>query len=196
MNAPGALPGSPLPKAFVIAMNADVNAVPLADRIDAVLYRIGYVMGWSYVLLVLVIILQITLRKGFSGGSMALVELQWHLFAVAMMFGLAAAQVKNNHVRVDLFYSRFSPRIRYLIEIVGICLLLLPFLVVVLLNGFDFAWEAWRVGERSDASAGLPYRWLIKAVIPISFALMILAALSRLYRDFVLLTRRGVSNGR
>ncbi|WP_417568094.1 TRAP transporter small permease subunit [Marinobacter sp.] len=177
-------------------MNADIKAVPLCDRIDSVLYRIGYVMGWSYVLLVLVIILQITLRKGFSGGSIALEELQWHLYAVAMMFGLTAAQVKDSHVRVDLFYSRFSPHTRYLIEVIGICVLLMPFLVVVFLNSLDYVWESWRVGERSDASAGLPYRWLIKAVIPASFGLLILAALSRLVRDFVLLTSRGVSDGR
>lgn len=177
-------------------MNADNKAVPFCDKVDAVLYRIGYIMGWSYVLLILVIILQITLRKGFSGGSIALEELQWHLYAVAMMFGLAAAQVKDSHVRVDLFYSRFSPKTRYLVEVLGICVLLMPFLVVVFLNSLDYVHESWRVGERSDASAGLPYRWLIKAVIPASFGLMIMAALSRLFRDFVLLIGWGVSHGR
>lgn len=177
-------------------MNVDVNAVSFADRIDAILYRIGYVMGWSYVLLILVIILQITLRKGFDSGLIKLEELQWHLYAIGMMFGLAAAQVKDSHVRVDLFYSRFSAKTRYAIEVLGICSLLMPFLVVVFLNSLDYAWESWRVGEGSDAAAGLPYRWFLKAVIPVSFALMILAALSRLSRDFTLLIRKGVSDGR
>lgn len=177
-------------------MNADVKTVPFADRVDAVLYRIGFGMGWCYVLLILVIILQITLRKGFDGGLIKLEELQWHLYAVAMMFGLTAAQVKDSHVRVDLFYSRFSARTRYWIEILGICVLLMPFLLVVFLNSLEYVWESWRVGEGSDAAAGLPYRWLLKAVIPASFALMIIAALSRLYRDFSLLTDRGAANGR
>lgn len=195
-NEPGFTPGVPLSRTFVISMNTELRTVPFCDRIDAVLYRIGFVIGWSYVLLILVIIFQITLRKGFGSGSVAIEELQWHLFAAAMMFGLAAAQVKDSHVRVDLFYTRFSLKTRYLIEVIGICVLLMPFLVVVFSNSLDYVYESWRVNETSDATSGLPYRWLIKAVIPASFGLMFLAALSRLVRDFVLLTGRGVCHGR
>ena len=65
----------------------------------------------------------------------------------------------------------------------------LPFVWVVFYHSLDFVADAWRTGERSDAPLGLPYRWAIKAVIPMSFGLLGLAALSRLYRDSVVLLR-------
>ncbi len=171
--------------------NDALSAVPLADHIDRLIQRITLSIGWCYVLLVLVIILQVTLRKGFSHGLIVLEELQWHLYAIGVMFGLAYAQTTNAHIRVDLFYGRFRPRSQHLIEIIGILCLLLPFITVVFLHSLDFFAESYRINESSSAPSGLPWRWLIKGVIPASFGLLALAVLSRLYREVVLL-KRGV----
>jgi len=169
--------------------NDTLSAVPLADRIDSLIQRITLGIGWCYVLLVLVIILQVTLRKGFSQGLIALEELQWHLYAIGVMFGLAYAQTTNAHIRVDLLHSGFRTRSKRLIEILGILCLLLPFISVIFLHSLDFLHESYRINESSSAPSGLPWRWLIKAVIPASFALLALAVLSRLYREIVLLSR-------
>ncbi|UTW13006.1 TRAP transporter small permease subunit [Marinobacterium rhizophilum] len=164
-------------------------AVPLADTIDRLIQRITLGIGWSFVLLVLVIILQVTLRKGFSQGLIALEELQWHLYAIGVMFGLAYAQTTDAHIRVDLFHGRFRTRSKRLIEILGILFLLLPFIGVIFLHSLDFLYDSWRINESSSAPSGLPWRWLIKGVIPVSFALLALAVLSRLYREIILLMR-------
>ncbi|WP_315983734.1 TRAP transporter small permease subunit [Aliamphritea spongicola] len=116
-------------------------------------------------------------------------ELQWHLYAIGVMFGLAYAQTTNSHIRVDLFYTGFRARTKYLVEIFGILFLLLPFITVIFLHSLDFVADAWRINEHSESPSGLPWRWLIKGVIPVSMAMLILAALSRLYRDTVLLFR-------
>ena len=60
--------------------------------------------------------------------------------------------------------------------------LLLPFAFVILDHSLDFVHESFRVNERSDAPLGLPFRWIIKGVIPVSFSLLILAAISRMVR--------------
>jgi TRAP-type mannitol/chloroaromatic compound transport system permease small subunit len=169
--------------------NNTLAAVPLADTIDRLIQRITLMIGWSFVLLVLVIILQVTLRKGFSHGLIALEELQWHLYAIGVMFGLSYAQTTDAHIRVDLFHSRFKTRSKRLIEILGILCLLLPFIAVIFLHSLDFLHDSWRINESSSAPSGLPWRWLIKGVIPVSFALLALAVLSRLYREVVLLKR-------
>ncbi|ANG61917.1 C4-dicarboxylate ABC transporter [Marinobacterium aestuarii] len=165
------------------------DTVPLADRIDRLIQRLTLAIGWSYVLLVLVIILQVTLRKGFSHGLIALEELQWHLYALGVMFGLAYAQTTDAHIRVDLFHSRFKTRSKRLVEILGILCLLLPFITVIFLHSLDFLYDSYRINESSSAPSGLPWRWLIKGVIPASFALLALAVLSRLFRESVLLLR-------
>lgn len=173
-------------------MNEETSArpsVPVADCIDRFIQKIGGLIAWSYVLLVLTIMAQVVLRKGFSNGLIALEELQWHLYAIGVMFGLAYAQTTNSHIRVDLFYTKFRARSKYLVEIFGILFLLLPFITVIFLHSLDFVADAWRINEHSESPSGLPWRWLIKSVIPLSMAMLALAVLSRLYRDTVLLIR-------
>ncbi|GGO82624.1 hypothetical protein GCM10011348_24460 [Marinobacterium nitratireducens] len=169
--------------------NNTLPAVPLADRIDRGIRRLTLGIGWCYVALVLVIMLQVVLRKGFSHGLIALEELQWHLYAIGVMFGLSLAQTTDSHIRVDLFHTGFKTANKRIIEILGILLLLLPFIAVIFLHSLDFVADSWRINESSSAPSGLPWRWLIKGAIPVSMALLALAVLSRLYREIVLLAR-------
>ncbi|GGO87141.1 hypothetical protein GCM10011348_39640 [Marinobacterium nitratireducens] len=169
--------------------NNKLPAVALSDRIDSAIRRLTLGIGWCYVLLVLVIMLQVVLRKGFSHGLIALEELQWHLYAVGVMFGLAYAQTTDSHVRVDLFHAAFKTRTKRIIEILGILFLLLPFIAVIFIHSLDFVADSWRINESSSAPSGLPWRWLIKSAIPLTMALLALAVLSRLYREAVLLVR-------
>jgi len=74
-------------------------------------------------------------------------------------------------------------------EIAGILLLAMPFLFVVFIHSLDFVAESWRINERSLAPAGLPWRWLIKSMIPVSVGLMMLTFINHLYRESVLLIR-------
>jgi TRAP-type mannitol/chloroaromatic compound transport system permease small subunit len=172
-----------------VTENDTLPSVPLADKIDRFIQRIGMSVAWCYVLLVLVIILQVVLRKGFSSGLIIFEELQWHLYAVGVMFGLSYAQTTNSHIRVDLFYTHFRARTKHIIEIIGILTLVLPFIAIVFMHSIDFFMDSYRINESSDSPSGLPFRWIIKGVIPVSFALLGLAVLSRLYRDTVLLLR-------
>lgn len=165
------------------------TSVPVSDWIDNFIKRIGHLVAWVYVLLVLVIITQVVLRKGFSSGMIMLEELQWHLYATGVMFGLSYAQVNNAHVRVDLFYAGLRTQTKRIIEISGILLLILPFIAVIFLHSLDFVYDAWRINESSASPSGLPWRWAIKGVIPASFALLGLAVISRLIRETVLLIR-------
>lgn len=166
-----------------------LEAVPLSDSIDRFIQRITLTVGWAFVLLIFVIILQVVLRKGFSSGLIALEELQWHLYAMAVMFGLAYAQTTNSHIRVDLFYSSFRKKTKHIVEIFGILFLVMPFIIIIFLHSIDFVHEAWRMDERSSSPSGLPYRWAVKAIIPASFSLLGLAMISRLIRDTTLLLR-------
>lgn len=166
------------------------SKVGFSDALDGLVLRIGRVLAWANGVLIVVIVLQVVLRYGFGHGLVVLEELQWHLYALAFMFGLAYALVTDSHVRVDLIYSRLPVRVRYWIEILGTVFLLLPFIVVIFYYGLEFFQASWIHNERSLAPLGLPWRWAIKAVIPSSFLLLALAAVSRLWRTVVLLRRR------
>ncbi|WP_375752457.1 TRAP transporter small permease subunit [Vibrio sp. HN007] len=157
-------------------------SVPFYLRIENFITAISKVFAWTNLALVAVIIIQVILRKVFSNGQIALEELQWHLYATAVMFGTAYAQISNLHVRVDLFYHNFSERKKAIIDMIGILFLAAPFVIIVILHSYDFAYESWRVNESSSSPSGLPYRWLIKSVIPVSFSLLLLSLIARILR--------------
>ena len=167
----------------------DTARVVAADAIDRVLRQIGHVACWFNGILLLAIVTQVFLRYAFSSGQTWLEELQWHFYATAMMFGLSYALVTDTHVRVDVLHSHFSVRTKRLVEIFSILFLLAPFIFVIFLHSLPFVVDAWRVMEGSDSAGGLPYRFIIKSMIPIGFGLLALAAASRLLRDVTLLIR-------
>ena len=167
----------------------DPTHVAISDKIDDFVRAVGHLFCWANGLLVAVIILQVVLRYGFNNGLVIFEELQWHLYAIGVMFGISYAQVNDSHIRVDVLHMRLSGRTQRIIEIIGILFFILPFVWVIFYHSLDFVADAWRTNERSDAPLGLPARWAIKAVIPASFGLLGLAAISRLIRDSVLLVR-------
>lgn len=151
--------------------------------IDRFILHLGRAAAWLNLLLVAVILLQVVLRYVFHNGQVALEELMWHLYATAFMLGLSYALVTDQHVRVDLLHERLSVRARAWVEVLGIVFLLLPFAWVVFDHSLDWLAASYRVNESSENPTGLPYRWLIKSLVPASFGLLLLAAISRLWRQ-------------
>ena len=153
-----------------------------SDNVDILIRWIGHFVMWTNVILIGVIILQVILRYGFGHGLVLLEELQWHLYAVGIMFGASYSQMMDSHIRVDIIHARLSKKWRLRWDLFGIVFLLLPFIIVIFHQSIDFVYESFRVNERSDAPLGLPWRWAIKSVIPISFAMLGIATLARAAR--------------
>ena len=159
----------------------------LLERAGRLLLAVGRAAAWLNLALLAVILLQVVLRHVFNRGLVPLEELTWHLYAAAFMLGLGYVLLEDRHVRVDILSARFSARGRALVEVLGILFLLLPFAWVIMDHSMDWVAAAWRVNESSENPTGLPWRWLIKSVIPLSFALLLLGALLRLVRQLRIL---------
>ncbi len=154
----------------------------LSRRIDPFLDRAGRAASWLWLVLLLVIVGNVILRYAFGEGRVELEEVQWHLYSLGFLLGLAYAFQADAHIRVDVFSQRLKPRLRAWIELYGLLLALFPFLLLVLVFSVPFVVQSWALSEISQAPGGLPYRWAIKAVLPASFALLLLGGLSRLSR--------------
>lgn len=115
-----------------------------------------------------------------------LAELQWHLFALMVMFGGAYAFVEDRHVRVDLIFAKLSPRGRAVVDLVGDVILLLPFCAIVAWLSLDFVSLAYRSGEQSDYG-GLLDRYLIKSIIPIGLSVLFVAGVGRIVTNLRLI---------
>lgn len=160
-------------------------------RLEQVFDRFSDVMGWIAGALNLVMLLNVfydaIMRYFFSTGSIALQEMEWHLFAMVFLFGIAYALKEDGHVRVDVIYDRLSPRRQAIINIGGTLLLLLPLSVLIVEGSVWYVNEAYSSGEISGDPGGLPYRWLIKFLIPASFVFLIVSAIGFVIRNINIL---------
>lgn len=154
----------------------------ISDFIDAIVGAFHLVINWIWVVLVLLIVINVMLRYLIGTSMIWMEELQWHLYAVGFMIGLAYALKLDGHVRVDVLADRFSHRTRAWIELLGLALLVLPLCGIMLTYAWPFVMRSWQLNEVSAAPGGLPFRWIIKSVILLAFGLLALAALSRLLR--------------
>ena len=137
----------------------------------------------------IVIIVQVLLRYGLNQGMVALEELQWHLFAILILTGLSFAELNRAHVKVDIISHRFSRKTNAIIEIFGYVFLLFPFLIIVFYHSLDFLADSYSKMESSVSSAGLPYRWVIKSFIPISFAMFFITATINIFKNIKVIQR-------
>ncbi len=163
----------------------------LVSVIEKAVLGIGKTVSWLNIILMLIILVQVILRYLFNLGSVALEELQWHLYAVGIMTGLSYAMTEDTHVRLDLLHARLRRKTRAWIDIIGILVLVLPWCYVIIHHGMDFVAASWRVKEASASPTGLPCYYIIKSVIPVSFGLLVLAAVARLLRMCLVIAGKG-----
>lgn len=147
---------------------------------DPIISSIGRAASWLWILLLCIIILNVTLRYLFSEGRIEFEEIQWHLNGIAFLIAIAYAHRLDVHIRIDLISIKLSHRAQAWIELYGTVLLLVPFLLMIFVFSLPFVEKSWKVGEISQAPGGLPFRWLLKAVIPFAFGLLGLSVISRL----------------
>lgn len=166
------------------------NSLPanrLSFYLDGFVAGFGKVVSWLWIATLAVVLSNVFSRFIMGRGSIALEELSWHLFGTAMMLTLAYAVVTDDHVRVDVFRERFSAKVQAWIELLVIILLLLPILYLVIESVSQYAYRSFERGERSQAPSGLPYRFIIKSMLPVGMALVAVAIFSRALRCSTLL---------
>lgn len=165
-------------------------ATKFIDVIDLMNESVGKGVAWLLLVLVLLICYDVAMRYLFQQGSVALQELEWHLFALIFLLGAAYTLKHDEHVRVDIIYqSRFvSDKQRIWINIIGTLLLLLPFCALVLITAWPFAENSFYYHEGSPDPGGLPYRFLLKGSLLVAFVLLLLQGLADLFRNILKLS--------
>ncbi|MEP2453869.1 TRAP transporter small permease subunit [Roseibium sp.] len=138
---------------------------------------IGHVTAWSGLALVLLVAFNVLGRYLFSFGTVALQEAEWHLMAASALFGMSYGLNQGGEVRVDIFYSRMSQRRQSLIDVFATVALCGCALVIAWLS-LNFVQQSYSIGESSPDPGGLPHRYLLKALLPVSFVLLAVQALA------------------
>lgn len=111
----------------------------------------------------------------------SLLDFQWHLLVVIGLLPAGLVWLKNQHVRVDYFYSKLSASRRSVVDVIGGVVFALPFFFLIIPASVNFAQRAWKSSEGSRNN-GLNDLWLIKSVLPVGMALLALAVLLEILR--------------
>ena len=148
---------------------------------------VGFLTSILLILLILNVAYDVVMRYAFHQSSIAMQEMEWHLFSVMMLFGMGVALKDEAHVRVDFLYDRFSPKTKAIINIFGTLFFLIPLSLLIIYGSYDFVMDAYDTNEISDDPGGLTHRWVIKAMIPLSFVLLLICAFYYLIRQIRIL---------
>jgi TRAP-type mannitol/chloroaromatic compound transport system permease small subunit len=141
-------------------------------------------VSWLNLVLILLIVADVIIRKVTGYTSTWISEIQWYLFAMVFLWGGSYALLHKKHVSVDLYYHRMNNKDKSLVDFVGHLTLLLPWTMAIVYTGFMYFHQSWSINESSPDPGGLPYRWLIKLMIPGAFLLMLIQACSELLKAF------------
>ena len=144
------------------------------------------------VLLSLLVSYDAGMRYFFSAGSIALQEVEWHLFDMVFLLGLSYALKHDKHVRVDIFFERYAQDTRMIVQIFSMLLLVMPFSLLFLNDAVDMTLQSYLQHEVSSDPGGLTNRWAIKAVLVVGFALLVLQALSEVLKAYHRLEKKMV----
>ena len=153
----------------------------IAERIESVIDLFGKVASWLTLSIVLLIVVNVILRYSMSLGSVWAQELEWHLLAAMILFGISFSLLRGDNVRVDLFYANYTPQKKYIVDLVSAILTIIIAVFFVKLS-INYVGQSFSIGEKSPDPGGIPMRWLVKSLIPIGFSLLALQGFAEMLR--------------
>ena len=159
-------------------------------RVESFIDWVGRATSWLALVIVLLMATNVVLRYLFSFGSVWAQELEWHLLAPLILFCIAYALQKGEHVRVDVAYTHFSAKNKERVNLLG-ALLCLAISVLVIWLSIHYVQQSYVIGEKSSDPGGLTHRWVLKALIPIGFVLLLLQSSAEVAKSWLKLRELG-----
>jgi TRAP-type mannitol/chloroaromatic compound transport system permease small subunit len=156
----------------------------LARTIDHWQDALGRALSWLMLGMVLTVFFDVVMRYAIHQSYVFTQELEWYIFAVTYLMAGGYVMLWDEHVRVDILYSRFSPRTRAWVDFVLLFVFFFPSALLVIYTTWPFFRNALSVWEGSPDPGGIPARWALKFVIILAFAIMVVQGISQVIKNF------------
>ena len=158
----------------------------LSKKIDALSEWVGRWVAWLLLFAVLISAANAVVRKAFNMSSNGFLEVQWYLFAATFLLASGYTLMRQEHVKIDVISGRFSKRTQVWIDIIGICVFLFPFVIVIIKLAMPLVINAYVTQEVSSNAGGL-IRWPVFALLPAGVLLLGIQAVSELIKRIAFL---------
>ncbi|MGY6632648.1 MAG: TRAP transporter small permease subunit [Alkalilacustris sp.] len=162
--------------------------------LEGIVRVFGVLAAWVCLVLVLLVAGDVFARYLFRTGAVWAQELQWHLISPIALFGMSYALLSGEQVRVDILFDRFPALVQRGIEVLGGLIMVALGLWVAWLS-LPWVEMSYARGEGSPNPGGLPYRFILKAMIPLGFTLLALQGLAHALRHAFALPTRAHQQG-
>jgi len=156
-------------------------------RIDRVSTWVGQTFSWLIVALTFLMTYEIFARRFFDAPHAWVFDAQLQLYGTLFMLAGAYTLSKSGHVRGDVLYGFFSPRVQASIDLTLYVAFFIPGVVALTYAGTIYAADAWKIKEMSSVMVDGPPVYTFKTIIPIAGALMILQGAAEIARCVICL---------
>jgi TRAP-type mannitol/chloroaromatic compound transport system permease small subunit len=156
----------------------------LARKIDFLQDLFGRGVSWLMFLMVMVVFSDVIGRYLFNRTYVWVQEFEWYLFAMVYLLAAGYTLLYDEHVRVDILYSRWTPRRRAVMDSILFVVFFFPSCLMVAYTTWPFFRNSYRVLEGSPDPGGIPARWALKGVIIVAFVILMLQGVSELIKRF------------
>lgn len=165
-----------------------VNIESFINRINEWL---GRTVAWFILAMVVITFFNVVMRYGFNFGLIAIQESVIYLHSFVFMLAIAYTYKHNEHVRVDIFYSKYSETKKAWVDLFGTLFLLLPFCIYLIFASWQYALNSWLLLEGSREAGGLPFLYLLKTLVPLMPALLLLQGLATICKSLLTIKTKG-----
>jgi len=153
----------------------------LSRLIDNINDRFAVLAKWAVLMACVISAANALVRYLANYSSNSFLEIQWYLFAACVMLGAAQVLRVNEHVRVDVFYGRYSGRTQALVDLFGLIFFLAPVMLLMIYFSWPLFMRMYVTGEMSSNSGGL-IRWPAMLLLPLGFALVLVQGVSEVIK--------------
>lgn len=160
----------------------------IAQIIDGISEWSGRIFMWLIVPLTVLVVYEVISRYAFKSPHIWAPEVTLFLYGPHFMLMAAYTLLHHGHVRIDIIYGKFPPRVRGVLDLCTYLVFFFPFCFIILYEGWLYAATSWAINETSG-SAALPVIPYVKMVIPVTAAMLLLQGLAILIRSITLVVR-------
>jgi TRAP-type mannitol/chloroaromatic compound transport system permease small subunit len=152
-----------------------------ADAVDRLDERVGQALKWLVLFSSVISAGNALTRYTIHYSSNAWLEIQWYMFGAMFLLAAGYALKHGEHVRVDVFFSKMSPRTQAWVDVGGTVLFLMPMALIIAWLSIPMVVNSILIQEHSSDSGGL-LRWPIKIMIPLGFALLAVQGIAEIIK--------------
>jgi TRAP-type mannitol/chloroaromatic compound transport system permease small subunit len=155
----------------------------VVKAIDALSGWVGNYAAWLILPNVLALVYEFIARYLLGSPTIWSYEVTYFLYGSHFLLGAAYTLSIRSHIRIDIFYHRFSPRKQAIVDLCGYLVFFFPVMLVLVYAGIQFAIQSFEMGEKSGLSPWRPYLYPYKAVVVIALFLLLLQGIAEFIRN-------------